>query len=86
MKFRKKYRWKEKKRKKEVWWHHGEIPQLERYIKAISGVDVCRALVTIPTLLIMFCKEEEENEKATERRQRTKGGEMKGMGTATFLW
>lgn len=48
-----------------------EIPQLERYIKAISGVDVCRALVTIPTLLIIFCKEE-ENEKATERRQKRK--------------
>lgn len=58
------------------------MPQLERYIKAISGVDVCRALVTIPTLLIIFCEREKENEKADGAERRQKRGGMKGMGTA----
>lgn len=34
----------------------GDATQLERYIKAISGPAVCGALVTVPTILIMFCK------------------------------
>ena len=59
-----------------------------RYIKTISGVGVCRALVTIPTLLIMFCKmarrkkmkklwSENRNEKMKETgRQRHFYGEV----------
>lgn len=30
------------------------VPRLERYIKTISGADVCETLVTVPTPLIMF--------------------------------
>ena len=65
------------------------ISRLGRYIKTISGAGVCRALVTIPTLLIMFCKmarrrkmkklwSESRNEKIkeTDGRQRRFYGEV----------
>jgi len=38
------------------------MPRFEKYIKAISGVGVCGALVTVPTLVITF------SEVATRRK------------------
>lgn len=62
------------------------IRRLERYIKAISGVGVCRALVTIPTLLIMFCKVARKK-KMKKLWNEGRNEKMKGTaGTATFLW
>lgn len=84
MKFRKKNDW-EEKTKRVKYSGTTVIPWLERYIKAISGAGVCRALVTVPTPLIMFCK--------VARRKKMKklwgegrNGKMKGTGTATFQW
>lgn len=61
-KFRKRRDWLEEIEQKRKRERNVLAPRFERYIKTISGV--CEALVTIPTLLIMFCGEGEENEKA----------------------
>lgn len=54
IKFCKRSDWLEKEEQKRKRERNVIVPRFERYIKTISGV--CEALVTILTLLIMFCK------------------------------